>query len=77
MELPQIALEFSESVKEKLRQVEAFRSVTATYLVPFVGELSGIYRTEGALLSRRREQALSEQQRPVLYSCILGHWQTS
>ena len=44
MELPQIALDFSESVEEKLRQVEAFRSVTATYLVPFVGELSGIYR---------------------------------
>ena len=35
------------------------------------------YLSKGALLSRRREQPLSEQQRPASYRCVIGHRQTS
>ena len=44
VELLQIALDLSESIEANLQQVKAFRSTTATCLVHFVGELSGIYR---------------------------------
>ena len=35
------------------------------------------YLSKGSLLSRRREQALSEQQQQASYGCVPGHGQTS